>query len=131
MHVLAYGSMRDLVLGVEVALADGRLLSTLGALRKDNTGYDLTRLFVGSEGTLGVITAATLKLFPAPRSHAVAFLGLRDPAQALQLLNFVKGRAGPMLNAFELVLAIRASNSFCVTFPERAILWRSRTTGMR
>ncbi|NUJ79948.1 FAD-binding oxidoreductase [Methylocystis sp. FS] len=102
-HVLAYGSMRDLVLGVEVALADGRLLSTLGALRKDNTGYDLTRLFVGSEGTLGVITAATLKLFPPPRSHAVAFLGLRDPAQALQLLNFVKGRAGPMLNAFELV----------------------------
>ncbi|HEY8215021.1 MAG TPA: FAD-binding oxidoreductase, partial [Methylocystis sp.] len=62
-HVLAHGSMRDLVLGVEVALADGRLLSTLGALRKDNTGYDLTRLFVGSEGTLGVITAATLKLF--------------------------------------------------------------------
>ncbi|MFZ3180594.1 MAG: FAD-binding oxidoreductase [Methylocystis silviterrae] len=102
-HVLAYGSMRDLVLGVEVALADGRLLSTLGALRKDNTGYDLTRLFVGSEGTLGVITAATLKLFPPPRSHAVAFLGLRDPAQALLLLNFVKGRAGPMLNAFELV----------------------------
>ncbi|MGJ0425017.1 FAD-binding oxidoreductase [Methylocystis sp.] len=102
-HVLAYGSMRDLVLGVEVALADGRLLSTLGALRKDNTGYDLTRLFVGSEGTLGVITAATLKLFPPPRSHAVAFLGLRDPDQALLLLNFVKGRAGPMLNAFELV----------------------------
>ncbi|MGJ0512697.1 FAD-binding oxidoreductase [Methylocystis sp.] len=102
-HVLAYGSMRDLVLGVEVALADGRLLSTLGSLRKDNTGYDLTRLFVGSEGTLGVITAATLKLFPPPRSHAVAFLGLRDPDQALLLLNFVKGRAGPMLNAFELV----------------------------
>jgi FAD/FMN-containing dehydrogenase len=101
-HVLAYGSMRDLVLGVEVALADGRLLSTLGALRKDNTGYDLTRLFVGSEGTLGVITAATLKLFPRPRSRAVAFLGLRDPAQALQLLNFVKARAGPMLDAFEL-----------------------------
>ncbi len=102
-HVLAYGSMRDLVLGVEVALADGRLLSTLGALRKDNTGYDLTRLFVGSEGTLGVITAATLKLFPRPRSRAVAFLGLRDPAQALELLAFVKGRAGPSLHAFELI----------------------------
>ncbi len=100
-HVIAYGSMRDLALGVEVALADGRLLSTLGALRKDNTGYDLTRLFIGSEGTLGVITAATLKLFPRPRSRAVAFLGLRDPAQALKLLNFVKGRAGPTLNAFE------------------------------
>jgi FAD/FMN-containing dehydrogenase len=102
-HVLAHGSMRDLVLGVEVALADGRLLSTLGALRKDNTGYDLTRLFVGSEGTLGVITAATLKLYPRPRSRAVAFLGLRDPDEALQLLNFVKGRAGPMLNAFEVI----------------------------
>ncbi|MGD9543717.1 MAG: FAD-binding oxidoreductase [Methylocystis sp.] len=102
-HVLAHGSMRDLVLGVEVALADGRLLSTLGALRKDNTGYDLTRLFVGSEGTLGVITAATLKLFPRPRSRAVAFLGLRDPDQALDLLNFVKGRAGPTLNAFEVL----------------------------
>ena len=103
--MLAYGSMRDLVLGVEVALADGRLLSTLGALRKDNTGYDLTQLFVGSEGTLGVITAATLKLFPLPRSHAVAFLGLRDPAAGAALLNFVKGRAGPMLHAFELMLA--------------------------
>ncbi|MGJ0397034.1 MAG: FAD-binding oxidoreductase [Methylocystis sp.] len=101
-HVIAYGSMRDLALGVEVALADGRLLSMLGALRKDNTGYDLTRLFIGSEGTLGVITAATLKLFPRPRSRAVAFLGLRDPAQALQLLNFVKGRAGPSLHAFEI-----------------------------
>jgi len=101
-HVIAYGSMRDLALGVEVALADGRLLSTLGALRKDNTGYDLTRLFIGSEGTLGVITAATLKLFPRPRSRAVAFLGLNDPAQALQLLNFVKGRAGPSLHAFEI-----------------------------
>ncbi len=101
-HVIAYGSMRDLALGVEVALADGRLLSTLGALRKDNTGYDLTRLFIGSEGTLGVITAATLKLYPRPRSRAVAFLGLRDPAQALQLLNFVKGRAGPSLHAFEI-----------------------------
>lgn len=105
-HVLAYGSMRDLVLGIEVALADGRLLSTLGALRKDNTGYDLTRLFVGSEGTLGVITAATLKLFPRPRSRAVAFLGLSDPAQALDLLAFVKSRAGPSLHAFELVSRI-------------------------
>jgi len=102
-HVLAYGAARDLVLGLEVALADGRLLSTLGKLRKDNTGYNLTQLFVGSEGTLGVITAATLKLFPRPRSRAVAFLGLDDPAQALALLNFVKEHAGPGLQAFELV----------------------------
>jgi len=102
-HVLAYGAARDLVLGLEVALADGRLLSTLGKLRKDNTGYNLTQLFVGSEGTLGVITAATLKLFPRPRSRAVAFLALDDPAQALALLNFVKEHAGPGLQAFELV----------------------------
>ncbi|WP_281800292.1 FAD-binding oxidoreductase [Methylocystis echinoides] len=102
-HVLAYGAARDLVLGLEVALADGRLLSTLGKLRKDNTGYNLTQLFVGSEGTLGVITAATLKLFPRPRSRAVAFLGLDDPAQALALLNFVKEHAGPGLQAFEIL----------------------------
>lgn len=102
-HVLAYGMMRDLVLGLEVALADGRLLSTLGKLRKDNTGYDLTRLFIGSEGTLGVITAATLKLFPRPRGRAVAFVGLRDPSQALELLSFVRERAGPSLQAFELI----------------------------
>ena len=102
-HVLAYGMMRDLVLGLEVALADGRLLSTLGKLRKDNTGYDLTRLFIGSEGTLGVITAATLKLFPRPRGRAVVFVGLNDPAQALALLSFVRERAGPALQAFELI----------------------------
>lgn len=102
-HVLAYGTARDLVLGVEVALADGRLLSTLGKLRKDNTGYDLTRLFIGSEGTLGVITAASLKLFARPHSRAVAFLGLRDPAQAVALLGFVKGRASANLQAFELM----------------------------
>lgn len=102
-HVLAYGAARDLVFGLEVALADGRILSTLGKLRKDNTGYNLTQLFVGSEGTLGVITAATLKLFPRPRSRAVAFLGLDDPAKALALLNFMKGHAGPGLHAFELI----------------------------
>ncbi len=102
-HVLAYGAARDLVLGLEVALADGRLLSTLGKLRKDNTGYNLTQLFIGSEGTLGVITAATLKLFPRPRSRAVAFLGLDSPRAALRLLNFVKERAGPGLQAFEIL----------------------------
>ena len=102
-HVLAYGMMRDLVLGLEVALADGRLLSTLGKLRKDNTGYDLTRLFIGSEGTLGVITAATLRLFPRPRGHSVAFIGLKTPSQALNLFAFVRERAGPALQAFELM----------------------------
>jgi FAD/FMN-containing dehydrogenase len=102
-HVLAYGSTRDLTLGLEVALADGRVLSTLGKLRKDNTGYDLTRLFIGSEGTLGVITGATLKLFPRPRARAIAFLGLDSPGQALALLNFLSGKSGPALQAFELL----------------------------
>lgn len=102
-HVLAYGPARDLALGVEVALADGRLLSTLSKLRKDNTGYDLTRLFIGSEGTLGVITAATLKLFPQPRAQEIAFLGLENPTQALHLLNFIKMEVGNALQAFELI----------------------------
>ena len=130
-HVLAYGSMRDLVLGVEVALADGRLLSTLGALRKDNTGYDLTRLFVGSEGTLGVITAATLKLFPLPalpRRRVSRAPRSGSGAVAPELRQRPRGSDAQRLRTR---VAVRASNSFCVTFPERAILWRSRTTGMR
>jgi FAD/FMN-containing dehydrogenase len=102
-HVLAYGSARDLTLGVEVALADGRMLSGLSKLRKDNTGYDLTRLFIGSEGTLGVITAATLKLFPRPRARVAAFAGLNSPAAALELLRLAKAHAGAELCAFELI----------------------------
>ena len=102
-HVLSYGVARDLVLGLEVALADGRLLSTIGKLRKDNSGYDLTRLFVGSEGTLGVITAATLKLFPRPQAQTVAFVGLDSPAQALALLIFLRDALGFGLHAFELI----------------------------
>ena len=102
-HVLSYGVARDLVLGLEVALADGQLLSTIGKLRKDNSGYDLTRLFVGSEGTLGVITAATLKLFPRPQAQTVAFVGLDSPAQALKLLIFLRDALGFGLHAFELI----------------------------
>ncbi len=102
-HVIAYGSARDLALGVEAVLADGRVLSGLSKLRKDNTGYDLTRLMIGSEGTLGVITAATLKLFPRPRARVTAFVGLADPGQALELLNFCKSRMGGALQAFELL----------------------------
>jgi FAD/FMN-containing dehydrogenase len=102
-HVIAYGSARDLALGLEVALADGRVLSNLSKLRKDNTGYDLTRLFIGAEGTLGVITAATLKLFPLPRSRATAFVGLNDPRRALDFLGLAKARAGQSLVAFELL----------------------------
>lgn len=102
-HVIAYGTARDLALGVEVALADGRLLSNLSKLRKDNTGYDLTHLFIGSEGTLGIITAATLKLFPLPRSRATSLVGLADPRAALALLSLAKARAGSALVAFEII----------------------------
>lgn len=102
-HVIAYGSARDLTLGVEAVMADGRVLSGLSKLRKDNTGYDLTRLMIGSEGTLGVITAATLKLFPRPRARVTAFVGLADPGRALELLNFCKSRMGGALQAFELL----------------------------
>jgi FAD/FMN-containing dehydrogenase len=101
-HVIAFGPARDLALGLEVVLADGRILSTLSKLRKDNTGFDLTRLFIGSEGALGVITAATLKLFPRPRSKAVAFVGLASPQAALALLLFLKARAAGAVHAFEL-----------------------------
>ncbi len=84
--VIAYGNMRDLVTGVEAVLADGRIVNALSKLRKDNTGYDVKSLFVGAEGTLGIVTAASLKLFPNPRARATAFVGLASPAQALKLL---------------------------------------------
>jgi FAD/FMN-containing dehydrogenase len=101
--VLAYGNARDLVLGLEVAMADGRVWNGLGKLRKDNTGYDLKNLFVGSEGTLGIITAAVLKLFPAPRSAVTAFFGLPSPQAALAVLMAAKTRAGTALTTFELM----------------------------
>ncbi len=102
-HVIAYGSARDLTLGVEVVLADGRILSGLSKLRKDNTGYDLSRLFIGAEGTLGVITAATLKLFPRPRARATAFVALANLRQALDLLALAKSGSVGQLQAFEIV----------------------------
>src|SRR5450631_2666712 len=81
--VLRYGNMRDLVLGLEVVLADGRIWNGLRSLRKDNTGYDLKHLFIGAEGTLGIITAAVLKLFPRPKAVATACIAVRDPAAAV------------------------------------------------
>jgi len=101
--VLRYGMMRDLVLGLEVVLADGRVMSNLRSLRKDNTGYDVKSLFIGAEGTLGVITAACLKLFPKPGDIATALVGLETPQHALELLGHLRRTAGEELSAFELM----------------------------
>jgi len=101
--VLRYGNTRDLVLGLEVVLPDGRVWNGLRRLRKDNTGYDLKHLFVGAEGTLGVITAAVLKLFPLPRSQATAFVAVESPAAAVSLLSFLRSRCGERITGFELM----------------------------
>ena len=102
-NVLAYGNARDMVLGLEVVLADGRIWNGLRALRKDNTGYDMKHLFIGGEGTLGVITAAVLKLWPRPREKVTAFAGLQSPAHALKLFQTLRSASGPGLTAFELL----------------------------
>jgi FAD/FMN-containing dehydrogenase len=101
--VLAYGSARDLVLGVEVVLPDGRVWNGLRTLRKDNTGYDLRALFLGAEGTLGIITAAVLKLFPRPRASETALVGVPSPAAALALFRRARSAAGPSLTTIELM----------------------------
>jgi len=101
--VLRYGNARDLVLGLEVVLADGSVWEGLRGLRKDNTGYDLKQLFLGAEGTLGIITAAVLKLYPAPRASATAFMALPDPQAAVSLFNAFRARAGDRLTGFELI----------------------------
>ena len=101
--VLAYGNARNLVLGLEVVLADGAVWDGLRKLRKDNTGYDLRDLFVGAEGTLGIVTAAVLRLFPKPRGRSVAFIGLKDPAAALKLLAIGRAQAASSLTSFELI----------------------------
>ncbi|MFW2404094.1 MAG: FAD-binding oxidoreductase, partial [Gammaproteobacteria bacterium] len=102
-NVLRYGNTRDLVLGIEVVLADGRIFDGLRGLRKDNTGYDLKQLFIGAEGTLGFITAATCKLFPRPRDVATAFVAVADPAAAIELQSRARIALGDQLNAFELI----------------------------
>ena len=100
---LAYGVAREMALGLEVVLADGRILNGLSKLKKDNTGYDLRNLFIGAEGTLGIITAATLKLFPKPHAVETAFVGLRSPAAALKLLSISQNEAAGTLTSFELL----------------------------
>lgn len=102
-HVIRYGMTRALVLGLEVVLPGGTVLDMLRALHKDNTGYDLKQNFIGSEGTLGVVTAATLRLFPKPDVSVVAFAAVPSPAEAVKLLGLLQGRTGGMLSAFELI----------------------------
>jgi FAD/FMN-containing dehydrogenase len=103
LSVLRYGMMRDLVLGLEVVLADGRVLSSLSALRKDNTGYDIKSLFLGAEGTLGIITAASLKLFPKIRSSATAFVAIPEVRAAVELLARLREASGDRISSFELI----------------------------
>jgi len=102
-HVLRYGNARDAVLGIEVVLPDGNLWDGLRALRKDNTGYDLKQLFIGAEGTLGIITAAVLKLFPRPRQVATIFASTGDPDKVLALLQLARDMSGDAVLAFEMI----------------------------
>jgi FAD/FMN-containing dehydrogenase len=103
-NVLRYGMTRDLVLGLEVVLADGRVWDGLRTLRKDNRGYDLKQLFIGSEGTLGIVTAAALKIFPRPDKIETALVGLRSVEDAMQLYARARRECSDLLSAFELLL---------------------------
>ena len=102
-QVLRYGNARELALGLEVVLADGSVLDLLGSLRKDNTGYDLKQLFIGGEGTLGIVTAATLRLFARPTRVVTAWVAVRDPAAAVELLARFGHELGERVTAFELI----------------------------
>ncbi|KAA0912420.1 FAD-binding oxidoreductase [Aquicoccus porphyridii] len=102
-NVLRYGNARELCLGIEAVLPDGRVMNTLSRLRKDNTGYDLRDLLIGSEGTLGVITAASLKLAPLPAATGTAILVVESPAAALDLLAMTRDQVGEAVSAFELI----------------------------
>jgi len=102
-NVLRYGNTRDLALGLEVVLPDGRVWNGLKGLRKDNTGYNLKDLFIGSEGTLGVITGAVLKLYPRPRTRLTALMAVAEPAAAVQLLARLRGACGERISAFEIL----------------------------
>lgn len=104
--VLKYGMMRELVLGIEAVLPDGRIWNGLRGLRKDNTGYDLKQLFIGAEGTLGIVTAATLKLFPKPAVKETAWCAVASPADAVKLLEAAKAISGGAVTGFEIVAKI-------------------------
>ncbi len=111
LNVVRYGPCRDQVLGLEMVLADGTLIDNLSALRKDNSGYPLKHLFIGAEGTLGIVTAATLKLWPNPKHHTTAFVALNEKKKALDLLSMAKAEAHDVLDAFELVTEMGLSRS--------------------
>lgn len=102
-NVLRYGNARDLVLGLEVVLPDGRIWNGLRSLRKDNSGYDLKHLFIGAEGTLGIITAAVLKLYPRPQAETAACVAVRDPAAAVALLSHLRATCGDKISSFEII----------------------------
>jgi len=102
-NVLRYGNARDLTLGLQVVLPDGRVWDGLRGLRKDNTGYDLKQIFIGSEGTLGIITAAVLKLFPVPRTTVTALAAAPGPAAAVELLSLLRDECGERISAFEII----------------------------
>ncbi|HSN21306.1 MAG TPA: FAD-binding oxidoreductase, partial [Usitatibacter sp.] len=104
--VLRYGNTRELVLGLEVVLPDGRVWNGLRGLRKDNTGYDLKHLFVGAEGTLGIITAAVVKLFPKPSAQATAFVAVESPAAAVALLGKLREACGERITGYELIARV-------------------------
>jgi FAD/FMN-containing dehydrogenase len=117
LNVLRYGNARDVCLGIEAVLPDGSIFNGLKRLRKDNTGYDLRHLLIGAEGTLGIITAAALRLYPRPASTATALLAVPGPAAALQLLELAGHHAAGMVSAFELIH--RAGAEFLAeTMPE-------------
>lgn len=118
--VLAYGNTRQLIMGLEVVLADGRIVPGLKALKKDNTGYDLRDLFIGSEGTLGVVTAAVLKLFPKPAEKATAFIGLPRLESALELFTLAQNTSLTNLTAFEF-LSREGLEMLCKNFPPNRI----------
>jgi FAD/FMN-containing dehydrogenase len=103
LNVVAYGNARDLCLGLEVVLADGRVWNGLRKLRKDNTGYDLKNMFIGAEGTLGIITAAVLKLFPRPKRYDTGFIAVPSPAAAVELFGLLQQVSGNRVVACELI----------------------------
>ena len=104
LNVIAYGNTRDLCLGLEVVLADGRIWNGLKRLRKDNTGYDLRNMFIGAEGTLGIITGAVMKLYPKPKSYETAFIAVPGPQAAVDLLSLTQEMSGNRVVAFELIV---------------------------